>query len=337
MKTDKSQERHIICTVKRSMKGFWKENYPPMAVHCGQGRHVVKRHTKNMCSILLLTCLWVLSGLGVPTSHAASPVTEHALNGITLMIIEDSRAPVRPAIFEGIENTPEKLALLTGKTYPTNTFVIKIEGRPILIDAGWGQEAARKGETLKLLVDAGIQPVDIEQILITHMHTDHISGLIHQGKPVFSNAKVYISKPEFDYWVVNGADTNPDFVDLARRVASAYDGKIMTFAFGDTLAPGIVAESAIGHTPGQAAFTVTNGDKQVTIMGDMMHVAELQFAYPEMSPTFDVDPLLAAKTRTDMLENISNSKGLIAGGHITGIGRVERKKPGGFTYTPLDK
>jgi glyoxylase-like metal-dependent hydrolase (beta-lactamase superfamily II) len=269
---------------------------------------------------------------GTLQAGQASAASHYPLGETILSIIEDSRAPVRPAIFPGIANDPKKLALIEGITNPTNAFVVRSGGKPILIDAGWGSDGPRKGNTLSTLLELGIAPGDIEQVLVTHMHLDHISGLIRDGNAVFPNASLHISRPEFEYWVVKGADATAEYVELARKVAAAYDGKVVLFDFGDVVAPGITAESAVGHTPGHTAFNIDAGGKRVTIMGDAMHAAELQFTHPEISPIFDGDPVQAARTRGALLEKIGASDGFIAGGHVAGLHAVRPRPSGGFIF-----
>ncbi len=251
-----------------------------------------------------------------------------------LRLIEDSRAPVRPEIFPAIQDDPEKLARLQGATNPANAFVVRAGGRPVLIDSGWGTEGPRKGKTLAVLRASGIDPADIGRILLTHMHIDHISGLIAGGEAVFPNATLFVSRPEFAYWVEEGLDKNPQSVALARTVAGIYKGRIRTFTFGETLAPGIVAEAAVGHTPGHTAFAITEGGGRCILMGDVMHVAELQFAYPDISASFDVDPVQSARTRRAILEQACSGGLLLAGAHITGLGTVGKGPGTGFTFTP---
>lgn len=298
-------------------------------------RVVMRKKSAQLSLALALGLVLTVSTTFAAQAAEIPTVRKFSINGVNLLVVEDSQAPIRLAIFPGIENESEKFALIEGRSNPCYAFAVERNGKTVLVDTGWGTDGKRKGVAVERFIQSGVNPATVEEILITHMHIDHISGLIAKGKAVFPNAKLYISKPEFDYWVVKGADKDASYVELARTVAAAYEGRIELYDFGQTIVPGILAEAAVGHTPGHTAFTIEAGNTSITLIGDMIHAGSLQYRFPEISPTFDVDPVQSSATRKDILDRISERNGIMAGGHIWEVGYVKKNAAGGYTVTPL--
>jgi len=274
------------------------------------------------------------------TIYAAAPQTDPAtisrlqLEHGTLIRLEDSSGQANPAIFPDLADDTSKTALVTGQANVCNVFLVQRENSLTMIDSGWGSQGKVQGQTLRLMDSLGIKPAHIRDILITHMHIDHISGLIRDGDPVFPNAVLHIASPEFEYWIVKGADKNPNAVALARNVARAYQDRIKLFDWEAQVLPGIKAESAPGHTPGHTLYTIGQGELAVTVIGDLIHAADLQLAFPEISPIYDIDPKLGATTRRVNLERFANDGRRIAGMHVRDMGRIAHTDQGGFAIRP---
>ena len=139
-----------------------------------------------------------------------------------------------------------------------------------------------------------------------------------EGAPVFANAQVYVSAPEYDAWMTSPA--------LAGRRAQAeatmraYEARLRKFAFGDTLPGGILAMDAVGHTPGHTAFVV---DKCL-IGGDFVHGAALQLAHPELCARFDMDVPKSVETRKRLMAYAKENGMTLAGMHLPAPGFIER-------------
>lgn len=230
-------------------------------------------------------------------------------------------------------------------TFPiaTNAFLIKSDWKNILIDAGLGKNLI---ENLKL---QKLTPENIDAIFITHMHGDHIGGMLKDEKPLFPNAEVYISKAEYDYWTSNEEmnkipENRRNGFLLARKVLDAYKTKVRLFFPNDLtdpkpsqLFPGLTAFATYGHTPGHCAFLFEPIEQKIMIWGDLTHAMAIQMPHPEIAVTYDINPELAVKSRKELLNYVVKNKIPVAGMHITfpGMGTVKKEKEA-YSFTPFN-
>ncbi|MDR2010842.1 MAG: MBL fold metallo-hydrolase [Bacteroidales bacterium] len=229
-------------------------------------------------------------------------------------------------------------------TFPNavNAFLIKTPENNILADAGFGIKLFDNLDQL------GLTAKEINIILITHMHGDHITGLLKDGKTAFPNAKIYISQFEYNYWmndeIMNSLpESSREKFKLPREVISAYKGKIHIFkpgefnsGFGEIL-PGIRGITAYGHTPGHTMFLLESQDEQFLIWGDLTHAMDIQMPFPHIAVTYDTDPKTAVTSREKTLKYVSEHKIPIGGMHIAfpGMGMIEDNNAGGYRFIPF--
>lgn len=208
-----------------------------------------------------------------------------------------------------------------------NYFVLKAGGDIILFDAGL--PLTHGGKIAQRLQEAGLKPGDINIIAITHMHGDHIGGLLDaQGQPLFTNAKVFIAKEEAAHWQ-NNQDAN--------AVLEAYKNQITLFKKNAKITGAVKSAPLFGHTPGHSGFIIKSNGQQVYVLGDVTHLTA-QFANPEISVSYDVDPKAALKTRKNILAKVARQKNThIAGMHIykPGLGKLAKAEKG-YTFTPAN-
>ncbi len=235
-------------------------------------------------------------------------------------------------------------AYLPNAPVPTgvNVYIVRDGARTILIDAGGANAFPSAGKLAGALEPAGVAPEDVDLILVTHLHPDHVGGLITaEGAALFPNAGLRVHEADVAFW---SSDANraaaPDafkgFFDLATNVLAAYGDKVDPFNADGDVAPGVAAIAMPGHTPGHTGFRVEGGADSLLIWGDIVHVAAFQFPKPAATIGFDVDQPAAAATRAKVFDQAVADRARIAGMHLSfpGVGRVEKASAGGFRFVP---
>ncbi|MDR3336151.1 MAG: MBL fold metallo-hydrolase [Treponema sp.] len=221
-------------------------------------------------------------------------------------------------------------------SYPmgTNTFLIKGGGRNILVDTGFGEAV------FDHLKELGVAPEQIDAVLLTHMHGDHIGGLQKGGKALFPKADVYLALQEKDFWLKDNDNKQ------AASALAPYGSRVKTFLPEDigkiqgsgqaALFPGIIPIAAFGHTPGHTAFMVESEGQRFIIWGDLMHAQLIQFPVPDVSVSYDTDPVAAAVSRKAILEYTAANKIPVGGMHLNfpAIGSVT-KASSGYSFDPV--
>lgn len=213
-----------------------------------------------------------------------------------------------------------------------NTFLLKSKDQSILIDTGVGVG----GGFLNNLKSAEFDPKDIDIVIITHMHSDHIGGLLTpDGKKAFDKAAVYINEKELEYWT-NSNTQDPGTSALAKNVRNVYGDNLKTFKWGENIIPEVKSVAAPGHTPGHTVFEIESDGDKLIIIADLVHVLKIQMADPNMAVTFDINPREAVDTRKKIFKEISKNKTRVAGMHIhfPGVGTIIETTGGEFEFSP---
>ncbi|MBW3497594.1 MBL fold metallo-hydrolase [Janthinobacterium sp. NKUCC08_JDC] len=213
-----------------------------------------------------------------------------------------------------------------------NCYLVRGRGRTILIDAGAGGFKHWGGKLKVNLALAGVQASDIDTILLTHAHPDHVGGLLDaSGEAAFPDAQLVVHQHEVAFWEDDGnlsrasERARGNFL-FARKVFDEYREKMRLFTENEVL-PGISAMPLPGHTAGHSGYRIESGGRSLLIWGDIVHFPQIQIARPEVSIAFDQDPLLSAETRSTLLDVVSADNILIAGMHLgeLGFARIQRK------------
>jgi len=228
-----------------------------------------------------------------------------------------------------------------------NAYLINTGPHLVLVDAGAGKLFGDSlGHIAKNIKAAGYDPSQVDTILITHMHGDHIGGLNDaEGKPVYPNANIFVAKAESDFWLSEEkAEKAPDeqkrFFNMARDISSQYlaNGKWQTFVPGGELVPEIRAIDTKGHTPGHTAYVVGSDKQKLVIWGDVVHAYAVQFAKPSTSIDFDIDQKQAVITRCALMKTIAADGSFVAGMHLPfpGIGHIRAEGEGSYAWVPIE-
>ena len=219
------------------------------------------------------------------------------------------------------------------------SFAIQGRGRTILVDAGTGGFAGWGGRFPAALAAAGIVPDDVDTILMSHGHVDHVGGLTQNGKSLFTKAEVVVNEAELAFWrddtiMTSAGDEARPFFVAAREAFDAYDDRLRPVSGGEVV-PGITLVPLPGHTPGHSGFHITAGKDQLLIWTDTTHMADIQIARPEVTIGFDVDPDQARSTRMKVLDQVASDHLLVAGMHFNMPGFITVERHGGG-YAKVD-
>lgn len=228
-----------------------------------------------------------------------------------------------------------------------NAYLVNTGSKLVLVDAGaaklFGPEL---GNIVNNLKAAGYTPEQVDTVLITHLHGDHVNGLVTpEGQRVFVNAEVWSAKADNDFWLSEeiAAKAPKDFqpfFNMPRDAAAPYlaAGKWKTFDSDRELLAGVSSVDTHGHTPGHVSYMLQSGDQRLLILGDLVHNHAVQFARPEVAIEFDNDPKQAVAARKRIFFMAAKEKLMVAGMHLPfpGIGHVRKESAGGYAWVPAE-
>jgi glyoxylase-like metal-dependent hydrolase (beta-lactamase superfamily II) len=225
-----------------------------------------------------------------------------------------------------------------------NCPVVNTGGKLVLFETGMGSSkmfGPTTGRLIRSLAEAGIRPRDIDAVVCSHAHIDHIGGLVDaRGRRLFPRAQVYISQADFDFWTDDkDPKKNKAFVDHARKNLLPYRDRIVFVKDGQEFLPGITAMAAPGHTVGHTVFMVTSEGKSIALIGDLTHHQILLTEKPRTEFAYDTDPKQSAATRVRILDMLAAQRIPMLAYHFPwpGLGHVA-KNGDGFRYfaTPME-
>lgn len=225
-----------------------------------------------------------------------------------------------------------------------NVFLIESGDRLVLVDAGGGEllGSGTGGRLLEGLAAAGFDPARITDVLITHVHPDHLGGLVLGGRPAFPHATIHLGRPDADFYLnpanAEASRLGPFFGAVERCLRPYLDaGRVRTFARTTTVLPGIVAELRPGHTPGTALYTLASKTERIRFIGDIVHFEAVQLPRPELAIRFDLDAKRGVRVREEQFRGLARERTLVASPHLPfpGIGRL-RAEARGYSWVPVE-
>jgi len=215
-----------------------------------------------------------------------------------------------------------------------NCYLVRGGGRTVLVDAGAGGFKQWGGRLMTNLPLAGVQPCEIDTILLTHAHPDHIGGLLDAaGAVMFPQAELLVHDLEVAFWEDDGnlsraSERARGNFAIARRTFDAYRTRLRAFKAGE-VHPGMTAMALPGHTAGHTGYRIESENQSLLVWGDIVHFPEIQITRPDVSIAFDQDLLLSAQTRLRLLDLVSSEQVLIAGMHLSNRGFAHIVRSGG--------
>ena len=229
-----------------------------------------------------------------------------------------------------------------GITLEQNLIVLNTGKRLALFDTGMGTSKLFGPTTGKLLASlkaAGIQPGQIDDVICSHAHIDHIGGLADaKGRRFFPNATVHISKTDHDFWTDEkniGPGASKEFVAHARQNLMPYKNRIKFIEDGKDVISGVQAMSVPGHTMGHTIFIIKSGAKSLVYTADITHHQILLTEKPRTEFAYDTDPKLAVQSRLKTFDMIASQKLPMLAYHFPWPGYGHLAKQGdGFRYYP---
>ncbi|MEY2893796.1 MAG: hypothetical protein RJA98_3704 [Pseudomonadota bacterium] len=326
--------------------------------------HLPHIHRAHRATRLAVAALALTAGLFslAPPALAAAPTAvtsqvpgyfRQGLGDFQITALYDGYVDLAPQLLKGM--APEQIQTLLARMFianskgtqtAVNAYLVHTGSNLVLIDAGAAQcFGPTLGQIQANIRAAGYTPEQVDTVLLTHLHPDHLCGLLDaKGQPAFPNATVHAAANEAAFWLdpkiaAAAPEGNQPFFKMARDSVAPYQAaqRFKTYAPGDALVPGISVLPSPGHTPGHSSYVLSSKGQNALIWGDIVHSHAVQFAHPEVAIEFDTDPAQAIATRRGLFERAASEGWWIGGAHLPfpGLGHV-RKDPAGYAWVPIE-
>jgi glyoxylase-like metal-dependent hydrolase (beta-lactamase superfamily II) len=328
-------------------------NVKGMTRHCRAGKEALLR---SLCRCFLVTLAALLAA---PAADAAAPQAQAPNPGYYRMMLGDFEVvalsdgshpfPVESVMTDISSEAVARALAADDLTLPLqgsiNAFLVNTGARLVLIDTGAGTlYGACCGQLLANLRAAGYAPEQVDEILLTHLHKDHVGGVLRAGKIAFPNAVLRVAGADAAYWRDPASRAGApaflrSFFDSAAAALAPYAaaGRLRLFARDTELVPGIRSLSAPGHTPGHTAYLVESRGQRLLVWGDIVHVAAVQLRDPQAALKYDSSAGAAQRTRRGLLARAAQEHLWVGAAHIAfpGLGHI-RQDGAGYRWIPAN-
>ncbi|QOG18678.1 MBL fold metallo-hydrolase [Bradyrhizobium sp. SEMIA] len=264
------------------------------------------------------------------------------IGDIDVMVVSDGVLPLPTAMLAHNVDPSARAAWLKEMFLPPDAFdwalnavVVRSGSQTILVDAGLGFDPdlhlPRAGQLIKRLEAAGIDLSSVTDVVLTHMHMDHVGGLLVDGvkERLRKDLRIHVAAAEVKFWDApdfSHVSMPPGFPDAlrsaAKRFVKEYGSQLRQFDEEHEVAPGVVVRRTGGHTPGHSVVRVASGGDRLMFAGDA--VFAVGFEHPEWYNGFEHDPEEAARVRVQLFKELVETKGLLVATHLPfpSVGRV---------------
>lgn len=299
---------------------------------------------------LLLLLLTLLMPMAAMAQSAMKPVPVKAphleplrMGKMKVWTIRDGQLSLDGSLLKGIDPADTR-RMLGGKEAaltPVNAYLVQLKGKTVLVDTGLGKNPeADSGHLLEQLEAAGVAPSDVDLIVITHFHFDHIGGLLKaDGTRTFPKATLLVPRSEEAFWIQDSAklpERLKERVPMLKATLGTYKqaGAFRAFEDGEELAPGVRAVAAQGHTGGHTIYAFASDGQELWCLGDLIHFGAVQFERPEVGVSFDSNGPEAVQIRQVLFRMAAQKKVVLAGAHLPELVRIEAKGTG-YVAVPI--
>jgi len=241
------------------------------------------------------------------------------MGDISIEAAYDGTAVLMPDMWAGSDWTEHRHLLdADGKLIvPVGAFVVRTGDHLALLDAGVGDvhdEMFDGGALMESLRALDVDPADVDTVVVSHLHSDHMGWLEHDGAPTFANATVHIGAADWDHFVVHAQGGRK----RAARLRAIEDHVELVDRDGLTIIPGLTTRLTPGHTPGHLSTVISSGDERMIVLGDSLH-CPAQLTEIEWEFVFDVDPALARATRAALVREAEQPGTTLLPCHFPGM------------------
>ncbi|MCS0495304.1 MBL fold metallo-hydrolase [Ancylobacter sp. MQZ15Z-1] len=266
------------------------------------------------------------------------------IGDIEVLVISDGVLPLPTKMLGHNVDPAVRAAWLDNMFLPADAFdwslnavVVRSGDQIILVDAGLGLDPdlnlPRAGQLVRRLAGAGIDLATVTDVILTHMHMDHVGGLLVEGvkERLRPDLRIHVAAAEISFWEapdfthVNMPAGFPDALRAtAKRFAQEYHSQLRAFDEEREVAPGVVVHRTGGHTPGHSVVRLASGGERLTFAGDA--VFTVGFEHPDWYNGFEHDPEEAARVRVRLLTELADTGEQLVATHLPfpSVGRVAR-------------